>query len=160
MFDVEDSKIDFLNVIAILISLVGIILSILWIAMAKGSKAWYEAYENAIDHFSRELGLPSEDKMKKYVIPAKGKMNSCLFSTKAGAYSPSKINIVIGWVSFVIWCLTTIIHVVLLIFRLFENNDDSRIYFPFVIVGIIFLILLIIVVVRIICSKIKSNYLS
>ena len=37
-----------LNLVALVICLFGFILSILWIMMSKGSKAWYEKYENAI----------------------------------------------------------------------------------------------------------------
>ena len=39
------------NGIAFGICIVGILLSFLWIMMAKGSKAWYETYEAAISAF-------------------------------------------------------------------------------------------------------------
>ncbi len=36
------------NLLAFSIGVIGIIFSCLWIMMGKGSKAWYERYENAI----------------------------------------------------------------------------------------------------------------
>lgn len=40
-----------LNNIALVLCLVNIVFSCFWIMMAKGSKAWYERYERAIDAF-------------------------------------------------------------------------------------------------------------
>ena len=50
---IEETQLPFrvVNGIAFCICVVGILLSLLWIMMAKGSKAWYEKYESAINTF-------------------------------------------------------------------------------------------------------------
>ena len=40
----------------------------------------------------------------------KDRLNNCLFSTKAGGYSVSRINIAIGQISYVIWVIIIISH--------------------------------------------------
>src|SRR5690554_1875374 len=136
-------KVDNLNLLHFItcaLACVNIIFSVLWIAMAKGSKAWYEVYENAI-HFvensdreryswkeirceidlrRREMnqGKESKNQNKKCEDrnnPDKFKniKNDCIFSTKAGGYSPAKINIALGQISFFIWILVLFIHITL-----------------------------------------------
>lgn len=99
------------NLVAICISCVSIIFSILWIGMAKGSKAWYEVYESAIVKFENnysELGIEDDYKMGNMKLEDK---DDSLFSTKAGGYSPSKINIAIGQVSLIIWIIICFFHI-------------------------------------------------
>lgn len=47
---------------AFAIGLLGFTLSVIWVLMAKGSKAWYEVYAKAIsdfeEEFKHELGIP------------------------------------------------------------------------------------------------------
>jgi hypothetical protein len=45
-----------INGIFITLTFVGVVLSLLWILMAKGSKAWYEHYEQAIAAFAKMSG--------------------------------------------------------------------------------------------------------
>lgn len=45
----------FEHVIADVLALIGVVSSMLWIAMAKGSKAWYERYEKAIEAIEKEM---------------------------------------------------------------------------------------------------------
>lgn len=118
-----------LNNIALVLCLVNIVFSCLWIMMAKGSKAWYERYERAIDAFdyndkyvNDEVIETGVNKYKKGIKPIGGfqysnlegydkpEIRDCIFSCKGGAYSPSKINIAIGQIAFVIWCLAFGIH--------------------------------------------------
>lgn len=118
-----------LNNIALVLCLVNIVFSCLWIMMAKGSKAWYERYENAIDAFDynekyvcdevynsgirkdrkgkRPIGGFQFKNLKHYEKP---EINNCILTCQGGAYSPSKINIAIGQISFVIWCFAFGIH--------------------------------------------------
>lgn len=108
-----------LNNIALVLSIVNILFSTLWIMMAKGSKAWYERYERAIDAFEcdekyvnpevtntgingSEIGGFQYQNLINYERPD---IRDCIFSCKGGGYSPSKINIAIGQISFVLWCL-------------------------------------------------------
>lgn len=127
-YNVEPSAYT-LNNISLVLCLVNIVFSCLWIMMAKGSKAWYERYENAIDAFDynekyvcdevynsgirkdqkgkRPIGGFQFKNLKQYEKP---EINDCIFTCQGGAYSPSKINIAIGQISFVIWCLAFGIH--------------------------------------------------
>ena len=113
-----------LNNIALVLCLVNIIFSSLWIMMAKGSKAWYERYEHAIDAFECDESLVNGEVLNSGInkLPIGGfqyqllkgynatDINDCIFKCQGGAYSPSKINIAIGQISFVIWCVAFIIH--------------------------------------------------
>lgn len=107
------------------VSLLGLIFSILWVKMGKGSKAWYEVYESAIGALetnkdfttekARTIGGFSYAELPGY----RGvKINNNLFSSKAGEYSVSKLNIAIGQVFMVLWCLLALVHVLYLGIRL------------------------------------------
>lgn len=118
-----------LNNIALVLCIVNIVFSCLWIMMAKGSKAWYERYEKAIDAFdynekyvadevintgvktyenhTKPIGGFQYPNLEYYEKPD---VKDCIFSCKGGAYSPSKINIAIGQIAFVGWCLAFGIH--------------------------------------------------
>ena len=86
--------------------------------MGKGSKAWYERYENAISAFERneryvsnevsEIGGFQYQNLDKYDI------NDSLFSTSGGAFSPSRINIAIGQIALLVWICTLLVHICLL----------------------------------------------
>ena len=109
------------NIVAFGIACVGLVLSLVWIMMAKGSKAWYEHYEKAIEAFE----LYNRSAFEKHV-PSKGIINihketgfetpptsSWLWDTKGGAYSVAKINIVIGHISTVIWGILIAMHLII-----------------------------------------------
>lgn len=106
------------NLIAFALASVGLVLSLVWIMMAKGSKAWYEHYENAISYFEAKRRKAFERKKKPrgvlYINRNKGfkipPTSSWLWNTKGGAYSVAKINIVIGHISTVIWGVLIAIH--------------------------------------------------
>ncbi|MGN5954243.1 hypothetical protein ACP6L2_06470 [Sphingobacterium lactis] len=108
------------------ISVIGIIMSIIWICMAKGSKAWYEVYEEGIVNFEHKhyekLGIPFENVMGNMNIE-RNSLDSNVFSTHGGKFSPSKINIVIGQVCLIWWCLSYFLYVVQIIFR--SLNDGK-----------------------------------
>lgn len=108
------------NVAACLISTLGIVFSSLWIMMGKGSKAWYERYEQAIAAFEsnekyasekiRDIGGFGYEQINKYEHK---NINNCLFSGSGGAYSPSRINIAIGQISLVIWLGAFLFHILI-----------------------------------------------
>ena len=50
MFE-KPNLIEYANLLAYAIGILGLVFSCLWIMMGKGSKAWYERYENAISAF-------------------------------------------------------------------------------------------------------------
>lgn len=92
------------------ISLLAIVFSIIWIMMAKGSKAWYEVYEKKICEIekSKELKIPEDHQMGLKCIP--WDLDQCLFSNHGGRYSVSKLNILIGKVLLINWTIVLIIH--------------------------------------------------
>lgn len=101
--------------ISIFISMLGIIFSILWILMAKGSKYWYEAYEE-------EIGwIESSTEYKNYSCQGVFSENTdkSLFLNKKGfKYSVSGINIAIGQIMAILWFLILPFHI------LFSINID------------------------------------
>ena len=107
-----------LNNIAICLCTVNIVLSCLWIMMGKGSKAWYERYENAISAFERNKRYVSNEVSEiggfQYQNLDKYDINDSLFSTSGGAFSPSRINIAIGQIALLVWICAILAHICLL----------------------------------------------
>lgn len=115
---------EVVNAICFLVTLVGIVVSMVWIMMAKGSKAWYEVYEKATEAFvamhqtalcnARDMQV-AQSKWKDLIGNVAGVQmpdrSKCLISTKGGAYSVSRINVFIGQFAFVIWLLLSIGHI-------------------------------------------------
>lgn len=132
-----------LNLVLIFISLVGVLMSILWICMAKGSKAWQEVYEDAIGKYEEEY--LSEDIPENYRSnKLKGdpsKRDRCLLSVNGGPYSPSKINIVIGQLSFTIWILIYLVHVISQIKNSIESGQFNNCV-PIIIASVIVLVII------------------
>ena len=116
------------------VSALGVLSSLLWIFMMKGSKAWYEQYEVAINAFNLPKGkeprkdesgkLPTDirsvmgfgfDNLENFLGRLKDvEIDENIFSSHGGPYSPSRINILIGMVSLICWvviflvCATTV----------------------------------------------------
>src|SRR5690606_6140669 len=107
------NTLDIYNIACLLLSSISIIFSFVWILMAKASKAWYEVYESAISKFEyqhfKKINLPYENVMGEMIFQ-KDQRNDNIFSTKGGAFSPSKINIAIGQISLIIWMIVMISH--------------------------------------------------
>ncbi|WP_353096917.1 RipA family octameric membrane protein [Empedobacter brevis] len=148
-------KISILNLIATLILSVGIIFSIIWIMMSKASKAWYEVYENAITEFERKnflkLGLPENNIMGMMKFPQNQRCDS-IFSTNGGAFSPSRINILIGQVSLYLLIVLDLIHLVII--QIVKNNS------VFGILSILILIITLITSIILLHSKkVESGFL-
>ncbi len=114
-----------MNLYMTLVSCAGLIFSAIWTAMAKASKAWQEVYENAIYNLEKKvlfkdmkwtgekLHFNNEDKgwwMGGYIFQREKDNEDSLFIAKAGSYSPSKLNILIGIISMCIFGLLIIIH--------------------------------------------------
>ena len=89
--------------------------------MGKGSKYWYECYEGLINNIEDEK---SENKL--YIQSAGGyieenKVNNSLLKRVAGNYSVSKINILLGQISALVWFIILLMHIILLIYPKFFN---------------------------------------
>lgn len=116
------------NVVCFLVTLVGIVISLLWIMMAKGSKAWYELYECTIKAFvvkypavcAGTLVPVAQNEWRRLIgevaatglnIKESARSRWPFFSSKGGAYSVSRVNIFIGQFAFCIWCFLALGHV-------------------------------------------------
>lgn len=133
-----------LNEICCGIALCGFVFSIIWIMMAKGSKAWYEVYERRITDIEKEasMGIPEDYRMGADCTP--WELDSNLFSKTAGAYSVSKINIMIGNFLMIIWFIILTIHYVAAII-IFQNDNCNKVVHTiiFTLIPVFFLIILI-----------------
>ena len=110
------------NGIAFAICVIGLLLSLLWIMMAKGSKTWYEHYESAINAFVnryREYGDVFEGdtstvagfKIADVEDFKREKISSWLWNAYGGAYSVSRINVALGHLSTLIWLGLMLLHI-------------------------------------------------
>ena len=103
------------HLISLGLCVVIIILSLLWVAMAKGSKFVQEAHEEKIKQFVRDKSLQvlycnlNDYKGKDL----DGKSENLIFSgaLRAFRYSPSKINIALGWISATVAGVLIITHI-------------------------------------------------
>ena len=101
---------------SILLCFVIIILSLLWIAMAKGSKFVQEAHEKHIKRYIKFYQCSVYCDLKKYEKKLNEQLsNNLLFcnSLRGYRYSPSKINIILGWFSALMAITLGIVHIVL-----------------------------------------------
>ncbi|GIZ14178.1 hypothetical protein RCZ15_24400 [Capnocytophaga catalasegens] len=79
--------------------------------MAKGSKSWYEVYERRISDIEKEeeLCIGDDYKMKtSKCLP--WSLDNNLLTTRAGGYSVSKLNIVIGIILYVMWSIIFFVY--------------------------------------------------
>lgn len=116
----SDRAFFFMTVAACFLATIGFALSVLWIMMCKGSKAWYEHYEQAIEAHAQEIfvgkciELFSHDWRTLTGDKRSKEMSKCLLSTKGGAYSVSQLAIVIGQLAAIIWVIILVGHGVVL----------------------------------------------
>ena len=108
-----------------ILAAIGIIFSKLWIMMAKGSKAWYEIYEDSIAKVSgstnfwsgisikddEDVEILDELKFGKLSRKPNTPRSNCLFSTEGGSFSVSKINVMIGIVFLILFILLFVGHI-------------------------------------------------
>lgn len=126
--------------------------------MTKGSKAWVEYSEGQINYaqehnkdsiFSSSISndFPKHGKTDTEYTN-KMKWNKCIFSTNGGQFSPSRINIMVGIISFVCfviyWILTRFLFCI------------YRFVSIFPIIDLIFTILLLILII----IGVKSGFLE
>lgn len=122
----------------------GSIFSIIWIMMAKGSKAWYEIHEKRIRKLELELNMEDKHRMR----PASPwSLDNSLFSREPGAYSVSRINILLGQILLVAWWLAFGIHSISTIYLIFNPQDERTCSSPIS-------ILITIVITLLLCGQI------
>lgn len=110
------------HLIALVLSVICLLFSIIWILMSKGSKAWYEVYEKRIGVIENELKFNSEWRYNYRGYNVMPRFNNCIMSTKAGAFSPSKILIFIGIAMFWIWLFPVVLHSIFVIIEIIKNG--------------------------------------
>ena len=126
------------HLISLGLCVVIIVLSLLWVAMAKGSKFVQEAHEEHIKNLKFDWLGEINIEMGTYKrlfcdlgnyqdrIEKKNQSSNELFSSYR--YSPSKINIALGWVSVVVAVILSAIHIMIWTHSLI---DLSRYYILF-----------------------------
>lgn len=116
----------------IAITLLGLAFSVLWITMAKGSKAWYELYESNIaaiswnekfwegdgsknpaltSRFSKKQGGYKAYLFENLKPDPDASIDLKLFSVNAGPFSVSKVNTMIGIISLTVFLCAFVFHV-------------------------------------------------
>lgn len=122
-----------IGIVPFLICLLGIIFSVLWIMMGKGSKAWYELYESNLAKMSDNPRFwkdeaEGESELDKIFCNKKtgryteylfghlqnrhgDPIDKKLFSTAAGSFSVSKVNIMIGIISLKFFIVALFFHI-------------------------------------------------
>lgn len=114
----------------------GIVLALLWIAMAKGSSAWYSIYEQAIGDLVKEYfkDRTQDDELFVGIIGEKcpivkgcshdNKWSNSYISGNGGTYSLPRINIAIGHLLFLIWATAFLGHCVMIMLILCPSCVD------------------------------------
>lgn len=168
----------FLSIASLVLSLLGVVFAVFWIMMAKGSKAWYEIYEKAIceiegateknktsegndvDRYTNEkVNQLRKENLLHGLLLERAECNDNIFSTDAGSYSVSRVNIAIGHVSLVFWAILYFIHTGLYVYLIWDGSSNACNVYPilFAIVSIFAFLL----VVRLLHSKkLKSTSLN
>ena len=146
------------NIASIFIAILGYILSLLYIMMGKGSKYWYERYEEYILDIEKDSELcVMRDLYKRYC-----KVDESLLSRDAEKYSVSKINIILGQVSAGVWIFIFTIHIVILLCiiypKLFNFFIEDGVYITILFVAVV-LISIVAFIPGFLKDKAKSNIL-
>lgn len=136
----EGAKVLLISEISCVISIIGFGFSIIWIMMAKGSKAWYEVYERKINLIEKELDIDKKYLMKTAECKS-GSLDSNLRSKLAGTYSVSKLNILIGQILAKIWFLAIVIHSFVILFNIDEQDCIVNVFHVLFVVFIIVLVI-------------------
>lgn len=126
------------NEVAGFITLVGLVFSLIWVMMAKGSKAWFEVQEKRIIEIEKKLFDPEYDGYKMGDDCSLKEIDACIFSTKAGKYSVSRLNIFIGIVMSLIWVALFVVHFV----KICQNIENCSHCWVALVLAILFLLII------------------
>lgn len=167
-----------ITVASMVLSLLGIIFAVFWIMMAKGSKAWYEIYEKAIceiegatdeaktkegndiDRYTNEkVNQLRKENLLHGLLLKRAECDDNIFSTNAGSYSVSRVNIAIGHVSLVFWTILYIVHIVIYVCITWNKTDFACNTYPMLFV-MISVVVFGLVVWLLYSKKLKSTSLN
>ena len=153
--------------IPIAITFVGIVLSLFWILMAKGSKAWYEHYEQSIAAFARKyapIDVPDHMIAHRWLdMPdmSRDSMSYNIFKFNGGTYSVSKIVVAIGTCSMIVWSSLFFLHCGVAIFGPVSMWSIFNISYPWKSFALVILVVIVCVgVYYLIIRNLKSGYLK
>ena len=167
-----------LSVASLVLSLLGVVFAVFWIMMAKGSKAWYEIYEKAIceiegatdeaktkegndkDRYTNEkVNQLRKESLLHGLLLKRAECDDTIFSTNAGSYSVSRVNIAIGHVSLVLWTILYIVHIVIYVCKTWDDANFACNTYPLLFI-MISVIVFSVVVWLLHSKKLKSTSLS
>jgi len=131
------------NEISAVLALFATSFSIIWIMMAKGSKVWYEVYERKICKIEQEsdLQIAKEYQMGTDIKP--WDLDASIWTNKAGSYSVSKLNIVIGRFLLYIWLSIFVFHWLFILYILLNQGINEGGVHWVVLTALFFIILFI-----------------
>ncbi|WP_373775993.1 RipA family octameric membrane protein [Porphyromonas loveana] len=160
LFEKEIEKALIIHELCCIIALLAIVFSIIWIMMAKGSKAWYEVYERRIYDIEQEknLNIPSDYQMGADCTP--WSLDSSLITTKPGRYSVSKLNILIGIILMITWITILIAHYIGAICLFSSPNSNANCVIHTIILVIFIVLFLFILITAALNVWAKSTVLS
>lgn len=108
--------------LATIVASFGFLMATLWIAMAKGSKAWQEVYEQAIiawgQTYCKSSGINNWEGIvagKWWMIPGYENRERKWWGMCGGNFSVSSINILLGFLFALVWIGMIIVHGIVLI---------------------------------------------
>ena len=167
-----------LSVASLALSLLGIVFAVFWIMMSKGSKAWYEIYEKAIceiegatnknrtrdgndakRYTNEKVNQLRKENLLHGLLLERAECNDNIFSTDAGSYSVSRVNIAIGQVSLVFWAILYFVHTVIYVLVTWDKSEGACNLNP-ILFAILSLFAFIIVVWLLHSKRLKSTSLN
>ncbi|RKW48185.1 MAG: hypothetical protein D8B41_00320 [Porphyromonas sp.] len=142
------------------IALLAIVFSIIWIMMAKSSKAWYEVYERRILDIEQEedLNIPLKYQMGEDCTP--WSLDSNLLTTKPGRYSVSKLNTLIGIILMITWIMILIMHYIAAIYLFGSPNSKANCVIHTIVLVLLVVFFLVILITAALNGWAKSKSLS
>lgn len=98
------------HIILVVLTMLGLLTSVVWIALSKASKLWQEWYESRIIKFEhdRNLFMFSREFAMGGSSNRLAEVDSHLRSKKSGLFSPGRINIFIAQFVWLIWFLVLV----------------------------------------------------
>ena len=93
--------------------------------MAKGSKVWYEVYERKICKIEQESDLQIAKEYQMGVDIKPWDLDASIWTNKAGSYSVSKLNIVIGRFLLYIWLSIFVFHWLFILYILLNQGINE-----------------------------------
>lgn len=158
LFEKEIEKALIIHELCCIMALLAIVFSIIWIMMAKSSKAWYEVYERRILEIEKDLNIPSNYRMGEDCTP--WSLDSNLLTTKPGRYSVSKLNTLIGIILMITWIMILIVHYIATICLFGSLNSKANCVIHTIVLVLLVVLFLFILITAALNVWTKSKSLS